>query len=95
MTGLELTGELPVEALEEWKAGRHELVKASKAKFEDQLRKGLLALAPYKGWMRLRVHFGHVEFSLVHKNLKKGEYSFKDFKNMLKNPRTAGRFERQ
>lgn len=43
----------------------------------------------------MRVHFGHVEFSLVHNNLKKGKYGFTDFKDMLGNPRTAGRFERK
>ena len=77
-----------------WKEGRPNLVQATREKFEDHLKKGLLALAPYKGKMRLQVHFGHVEFNEVHNDLKKGKYSFEKFSTMLNHARTAGSFQR-
>lgn len=96
VTDLKLTG-LPWSPTQKaaWKQERMLLLEASDKKFQDTLTKSLLKLAPNKHWMRLRVHFGHIVFISVHKDLRDGKQSFQDFSRMITNPRITGQLERQ
>ena len=53
-------------------------------------------LAPLRGWMRMRVHFGHV--NAVHYNKKKidsPDFNFASFEEMMAHPRTTCTFDRR
>ena len=66
-------------------------------KFRDPLVKHIALLAPLRGWMRMRVHFGHVKYAKVHSSFlnMESEYSFRDFAEMVEESGSRITFDRK
>ena len=96
IAGLELAGKpFCTEQKRSWEQERLKLLDILHKKFEKTMSKHMLRLALNKNWMRLRVHFGHVSFSLAQDNFKAGEQSFEQFSKMIANSRTTADLERK
>jgi hypothetical protein len=90
-TSIELVGE-PLSASEtlKWEATRRKMIDDNFNTFRDHLIKRTLPLADLKGWMRMRVHLGHInlrEYPLEFRDSNK--YSFDMFTNMMKKSRVS------
>ncbi|KAK0122771.1 hypothetical protein ONS96_009806 [Cadophora gregata f. sp. sojae] len=95
-TGFVLFGEpLPEDKRLEWKSRRPGMVTQNQREFQAALMAGLKCLEPLKGWMRMRVTFGHVAIRNFRKPFIENEYSFEEFVEMVKNPRQVGSFEKK
>lgn len=95
-TDLELFGDgYSEEQTKAWSETRSTMLVRNRKKLEQQLIKGLLSLAPYRGWMRLRVHFGRVAFTEYRKDFAESKLSFEKFSSMLGLARTTAHLERQ
>lgn len=78
-----------------WKKERASMIKDGQNEIKAHLLKNLRALAPMKGWMRMRVNFGHLNISHYPKAFGQGKCDFKGFLEVLKHPRAqAGRNSR-
>lgn len=78
-----------------WKLGRPGMVAKNQEEFQTTLVAGLKRLEPLKGWMRMRVTFGHVAIRNFRTPFIEGKYSFAQFVEMVKNPRQLGSFEKK
>ncbi|KUJ20585.1 uncharacterized protein LY89DRAFT_771518 [Mollisia scopiformis] len=86
VTALELAGEkLSEEEKLKWMSERPERLQACRKTFEDAMTKGLRGLAPYKGWMQMRLRFGHVTLHNARPNFKNGKSPWEEFFNMMNN----------
>lgn len=97
ITGFDLVAPGLTEAeLNQWKLQeRPWILRNNHQRIQDQLIKTALDLSVYRGWMRMRVHFGHLHLKQYRKDFAKSGYSFKDFAKMMKEPRITGTFERK
>ncbi|CZR61112.1 uncharacterized protein PAC_11008 [Phialocephala subalpina] len=75
-----------------WKNERPECVLACRKKFEEALVEGLRALAPYRGWMQMRLRFGHAVLYNPKNKFRKGNSDWKDFFNMVNSKQMRSRF---
>ncbi|KAH8808406.1 hypothetical protein F5884DRAFT_857939 [Xylogone sp. PMI_703] len=88
--------ELTEQELNTWRISeRPALLRINRQRIQEQLIKTALGLSVYRGWMRMRVHFGHLHLKQYRKDFTQSTYSFKDFVKMMKEPRTTGTFERR
>jgi hypothetical protein len=98
ITSIELAGE-PLSATEKlkWESNRLERNDENFEAFRIHVVKRTLKLAHIRGWMRMRVNFGHINLSQYQKNFSLAKYSFDMFANMMKNSRvtTGGTFDRK
>ncbi|PVH83109.1 hypothetical protein DL98DRAFT_617514 [Cadophora sp. DSE1049] len=78
-----------------WRLGRPGMVAENQREFQTILIAGLKGLEPLKGWMRMRVTFGHVAIRNFRTPFIEGKYSFVQFVEMVKNPRQVGSFEKK
>lgn len=87
LTMIGLVGDkMPTKMKEEWKSYRESAKRENYTIFHYHLSKTVLALAPHKGWMRMRVHFGHCDMQFFPTDFLKGG-SFQRFEGILKMPR--------
>lgn len=70
------------------------MVAANQHKFQTDLIAGLRDLEPLKGWMRMRVAFGHAEVGFETPFIN-GQYSYEQFVEMVTAPRQNGSFEKK
>ncbi|KAF4634051.1 hypothetical protein G7Y89_g4051 [Cudoniella acicularis] len=85
---LELTGgRLSTPGQRDWESKRALMLEQNQKKFRDHLVDRLLAVATMKGWMRMRVHFGHLNLTKYPPEFAKGECNFQGFLKVLDNPR--------
>ncbi|KAH6678525.1 hypothetical protein B0J14DRAFT_559656 [Halenospora varia] len=85
---MELTGRsLTQTQLRNWGTRRKSLLEADLKRFKEHLVSHLLALAPMKGRMRMRVHFGHYNMSRYPQEFADGDCDFDGFVKVLGNPR--------
>ncbi|RDW66187.1 hypothetical protein BP6252_09822 [Coleophoma cylindrospora] len=94
---LELSGSpLPFGEMtkEKYDLVRFKKLEDNMARFEANLIEKIMAQSPYKGWMRLRVNFGHVKITQYEKGFAGGNYSLDKFENMIKQPRFTAEFDR-
>jgi hypothetical protein len=95
LTNLEMAGKpLSADEKRRWKQERLELISCLDKKFEKTMLHQMIRLASNKNWMRLRIHFGHVSFTLAQESFKAGEQSFAQFSKMLSNSRTTADINR-
>lgn len=93
---IELTGaKFSDERQLEWEIARPARLETNYVKFQERLRGGLMPLEPLKGWMRMRVHYGHVILGQWMKAFAEGRQSFDDFCLMMSKPRITGNFDRK
>ncbi|KAG4433903.1 hypothetical protein IFR05_010600 [Cadophora sp. M221] len=78
-----------------WHSDRPRMVAANQKLFQTTLITGLRKLEPLKGWMRMRVTFGHVEVRNFQMPFVDGKYSFKNFATMVRSPRQDSVFEKK
>ncbi|RFU35360.1 hypothetical protein B7463_g1011, partial [Scytalidium lignicola] len=97
IVGFNLCGaELTQQNLIKWRMNvRPGILRANRQRVQQHLIKTALGLSVYRGWMRMRVHFGHLNLKQYRKDFTESTYSFKDFAKMMKEPRTTGTFERR
>lgn len=57
---------------ERWKVLRKEIIDDNYTRFCSHLTRHMLDLAPHRGWMRLRVHFGHYNLPKYPKDFREG-----------------------
>jgi hypothetical protein len=96
--GVELAGrQFSEQEKETWDSERSERLEENLTKFREHLIKHTTLLAPLMGWMRMRVHFGHVRFGKVREEFVQSKYSFDEFVGMteLSRVRTSGKFDRK
>jgi hypothetical protein len=67
----------------EWAEEHPKRLQACRQKFEQTLTKALNGLQTYRGWMRMRVRFGHVIFHNPMNRFAKGRQWWGDFNNMM------------
>lgn len=92
---LELSGsEIPKKDCSEWKKNRPDMVTNNRELFESTLIKGLTSLEPMKGWMRMRVYFGHIFLTKFQPSLGQSTMSFEKFNLMMNNSRQEGGFNK-
>ncbi|KAL5315570.1 hypothetical protein ACEPPN_016438 [Leptodophora sp. 'Broadleaf-Isolate-01'] len=78
-----------------WQSDRPGMVAKNQQLFQTTLMAGLKDLEPLKGWMRMRVTFGHVEMRNFQTPFADGQYSFEKFAAMLRSPRQDSVFEKK
>ncbi|KAG9239466.1 hypothetical protein BJ875DRAFT_479369 [Amylocarpus encephaloides] len=89
LTMFEFDGErLPNEELEDYKLHRNALANGNIEKISKHIMKHLLALAPIKTWLRMRVYFGHLNLGEYPSSFRRGECGLSQFQGLLDNPRT-------
>ncbi|RDW72020.1 hypothetical protein BP5796_08054 [Coleophoma crateriformis] len=94
---LELSGNpLPFGGMtkEKYDLVRFKKLEDNMARFEANLIEKIMAQSPYKGWMRLRVNFGHIKITQYEKGFTGGNYSLDRFENMIKQPRFTAEFDK-
>lgn len=81
----------------EWESTRRQMNEENSKAFRNHLVKRILKLANLRGWMRMRVQFGHINLSQYQNNFKLAKYSFDMFAEMMKKSRvaTGGSFDRK
>jgi hypothetical protein len=62
--------------------------------FKGHLSSSFMELAPFKGWMRMRVHFGHLVFKRFPSEYAASQKSLDQFDKMLGFPHIRGKIER-
>lgn len=71
-----------------WGKERDKILRDGHNEIKAHLLKNLRALAPVKGWMRMRVNFGHLNITNYPPEFSQGKYDFKGFlEKVLKHPR--------
>ncbi|RDL42028.1 uncharacterized protein BP5553_02007 [Venustampulla echinocandica] len=98
LTIIELAGDkLSGWDLLNWESTREAREEENYTKVHNHLAKHLLALAPLKGWMRMRVHFGHLNLTQYPKAFGQSQCSFEKFLEILENPRVqaAAKFDKK
>ena len=95
---VELSGQ-PFSTAEQemWRSKRGEMLEENLTKFKEHLIKHTTLLAPLMGWMRMRVHFGHIRLGKVREEFVHSKYSLEAFSKMmcLSRVRTSGKFDRK
>jgi len=87
LTMIGLVGDkLSVKQKGDWKSYRERMMEENYMMFHYHLSKHVLALAPHRQWMRMRVHFGHFDLASYPKDFLEGG-SFQRYKDILKMPR--------
>lgn len=97
ITTLQLSGyPLPFEAMtkEKYDLARLKKLENNMAHLEANLIEKITAQSPYKGWMRMRINFGHVKITQYEKGFIDGNYSLERFENMIKQPRFTAEFDK-
>ncbi|KAL2062999.1 hypothetical protein VTL71DRAFT_6071 [Oculimacula yallundae] len=90
-TSFVLSGDpLSLEDRKQWYNARPGMVARTQQLFHTKLITGLTALEAVKGWMRMRVIFGHVVFKMFTTPFAEGKYSYEDFVAMVSHPRQNG-----
>lgn len=81
----------------EWQYHRHQMNEENYEKFRKHLIDRTIPLGDLMGWMRMRVHFGHVNLSQYQDAFAAGMYTFDLFCDMMKKNRvaTGGTFDRK
>jgi len=96
VTILRLSGQrLSEKAALVWESGRNNILQSNIGIFREHLIKSLLDLSPFRGWMRMRLHFGHLALKQYRKELLDPNFSFAQYSQMMKSPRTRGQFNRK
>ena len=78
-----------------WENQRLAVVLSNEKKFKEHLLKSLSDLAQFKGWMRMRVHYGHVVFSQFRQDFADGKFTFEKFVHMMGLSRTTANLDRK
>jgi hypothetical protein len=87
LTMIQLSGDkLSTKKKLDWKAKREKMIEENNMMFHYNLSKRVLALTPHREWMRMRVHFGHLNLPLYPEDFLQGG-SFQRYKEVLKMPR--------
>jgi hypothetical protein len=75
-----------------WNACRPSRVTANLIKFEKHILESMRPLKRLRGWMRMRVHFGHVVLTQFPKSFGESGQPFETFisSKMMAHPRTVG-----
>jgi len=83
--------------LAKWKEDRVLAVNKNRQVFQDRFFKYMDDLSHYKGWLRMRVHFGHLELKHYRQAFVDSEngFSFNEFTKMLAKSRTSGVFNKR
>lgn len=85
----------------EWAGLRSEMAQMNKQNFQDHLQKSLKSLSFYKGWLRMRVHFGLLrlqEYQTTFLDRKDGKFvgrTFEQFAKMMAHNRVKGTFNKE
>jgi len=81
---------------EKWNLLRKNIVDDNHTMFQYHLSSHILALVPHRGWMRLRVHFGHYNLPKYPKDFKEGG-KFQRLQEIVKLPRAqaSARFDKK
>jgi hypothetical protein len=98
ITSIELAGErLSASEMLEWEPKRCQMNDENFKAFRKHLIKNVLDLAHMRGWMRMRVNFGHINLSQYQQNFTLAKFSFDMFADMMKKSRvtTGGSFDRK
>ncbi|CAG8982766.1 hypothetical protein HYALB_00001047 [Hymenoscyphus albidus] len=98
LTMIELYGQPYVgQNIAVWNRERTSMVNSGKENIKNHLAKHIQAMAVMKGWMRMRVHFGHLNFTSFPKEFLQGRCDFKGFIELLENPRiqAGAKFDRK
>ncbi|TAQ89442.1 hypothetical protein B7494_g2207 [Chlorociboria aeruginascens] len=97
VVGFKLAGErLDLAASTHWAdTQRPALIKSNLKRMEDHLRKNLANLQNIRGWMRMRVHFGHLNLIEYMTSFGQMESSFDSFHDMMNRTRTRGQFDKR
>ena len=94
---VEMVGQkLPQNERERWNLLRKDIIEDNHKMFQHHLSSHISALAPHRGWMRLRVHFGHYNLPNYPKDFKKGG-TFQRLQEIVKLPRAqaSARFDKK
>ncbi len=98
VTSIELAGE-PFSAKErdDWESKRPSILEGNFNLFHTSLVNLTLPLADLRGWMRMRVHLGHINLGEYQTGFAESKYSLDMFTSMMKKSRvsTAGTFDRK
>ncbi|KAH7323734.1 hypothetical protein BKA65DRAFT_481536 [Rhexocercosporidium sp. MPI-PUGE-AT-0058] len=86
---------LPPQERLSWQLDRPGMVAKNQQLLQTTLIAGLKNLEPLKGWMRMRVTFGHVEVKKFQTPFADGQYSFEQFVKMVDHPRQDSVFEKK
>ncbi|KAI9051232.1 hypothetical protein LZ554_005333 [Drepanopeziza brunnea f. sp. 'monogermtubi'] len=93
---LELAGEdLSPTEKKEWDEDRGRKVLEYRKGFQDHLLQNLKLIEPLKGWMRMRIMFGHVELTAYYKGFAASAVSYEKFLKMVGEPRQTGTFDKK
>lgn len=98
VTSIELAGDrLSADEMSEWESHLRQINKDNYKTFREHLINRTLPLGDLRGWMRMRVHFGHVNLSQYQEAFANGKYTFELFADMMKKARVAagGTFDRK
>jgi hypothetical protein len=96
VTGFELFGrKLSQEERSAWKSKRVTMIQSNYDTFREALVKNITCLTPLKGWMRMRLHFGHLTLSSYKDDFATSKFSLEKFVEMMGNPRIIGQFDRK
>ena len=96
VTGFELFGRrFTQEEILAWKSERVIMNQSNQDTLREALVKSMACLAPLKGWMRMRVHFGHLTLSSYKDDFAASKFGLEKFAEMMSNPRIIGQFDRK
>ena len=98
VTSIELAGD-PLSPAEKsaWESSCRQVNEENYQTFRKDLINRTLPLGDLRGWMRMRVHLGHVHLSQYQDAFANGKYNFGLFADMMKKARVAagGTFDRK
>jgi hypothetical protein len=100
VTSIELAGELfSEEDKQKWATKYPEMIENGYEILRQHLlaRVSLSSLANLQGWMRMRIHLGHVNLREYQVDFGDSKFSFEDFAGMMKRSRvtSSGKFDRK
>ena len=96
VTRFELSGSpLTRNELTKWRSERDAILHSNLEIFRKHLVQNIADLSPLRSWMRMRVHFGRLHLIQYRKDLSESKYSFESLAQMMKDPRTAGHFNKE
>ena len=78
-----------------WNIRKAEYHEENRQRYLNHFKKAIDELQALKSWMRMRVHFGQVQLLQYHKISKDSAYTYGQLVEMMRQPRTMGKFEKE
>ncbi len=91
LVGKELTEEQQLA----WGVERAKVMHDNRLEFEVHLKENLLKFAALKGWMRMRVHFGHLALNRYKTTFAESSMGFKEFVEMVNDRYMSTKFDKR